>query len=184
MGLGVVVASTTPNGRSGPQAPGLTGSYRYNIYLAMTMRWSEAELRDALDEYEAELRVAGKARNTVNTYVQHPERFINWLVGRYHPTPSASSMSTGPSNEARQSRYSPLQDYLASSSAEVVTLSFARIEEILGNPLPASARRHRAWWANDEQGTHTHARSWLRSGRLAVNVDMAGEQVQFTQRAC
>ena len=48
-------------------------------------RWSAAELRTLLNKYEGELRASGKARNTINTYVQHPERFINWLEGRYHP---------------------------------------------------------------------------------------------------
>lgn len=52
--------------------------------------WSEEDLRVALDEYELELRAAGKARNTITTYVQHPQRFINWLVGRYKPRPAAS----------------------------------------------------------------------------------------------
>ena len=52
--------------------------------------WSEEDLRAALDEYEVELREAGKARNTITTYVQHPQRFIDWLVGRYSPRPVAT----------------------------------------------------------------------------------------------
>src|SRR5579875_2188660 len=45
------------------------------------LRWSARELRSELNRYEEELRAAGRARNTINTYVQHPERFINWLEG-------------------------------------------------------------------------------------------------------
>jgi hypothetical protein len=44
-------------------------------------RWNARELKSELNRYEEELRAAGKTRNTINTYVQHPERFINWLVG-------------------------------------------------------------------------------------------------------
>jgi len=60
-------------------------------------RWSAQELRDALTRYEEELRAAGKARNTVNTYVQHPERFINWLEGRYVPVQSGPNWGRGTS---------------------------------------------------------------------------------------
>ena len=47
--------------------------------------WTTDELRAELNRYERALRDSGKARNTVNTYVQHPERFINFLDGRYRP---------------------------------------------------------------------------------------------------
>ena len=63
---------------------------------------------------------------------------------------------------------------------EVVHLSFREIEALLGVALPASARRYRPWWANEEAGTHVHARAWLDAGRRTTNVDLAAGTVDFT----
>ena len=43
-------------------------------------------------------------------------------------------------------------------------LTHANIEEILGAPLPPSAKRRRAWWGNEADATHVQRRSWLHSG--------------------
>lgn len=144
--------------------------------------WSELELRAALTTYEDELRAAGKARNTINTYVQHPERFINWLVGRYQPRP-AVAVPIGPSGDSmeRRSKYAPLQAHLQGRSDAVVRLTFAEIESILGGRLPASARQYRPWWANEASGTHVHARAWLDAGCRTTNVDLVGESVDFVR---
>lgn len=140
--------------------------------------WTEAELRDALDRYESELRAAGKARNTVTTYVQHPERFINWLVGGYRPGP-ATPPANGAAPTGRTSRYDPLRRYLADQSEPTVRTTFAQIEQILGVALPNSARRYRPWWANEAAGTHVHARAWLDAGRRTANVDLNAGTVEF-----
>ena len=195
-------------------------------------RWSAEELRNELNCYEDELRDAGKARNTINTYVQHPERFINWLEGRYRPTkadpkwkpgspavdndrstlvkgrgfgrfgrgteardrPTESvpnprsglpasrddrGISVGGGTSRGSSRYDPLRKYLAERSDPVIRLSFAEIERIIGVPLPASARRHRPWWANEKSGSHVHARSWLDAGRRTANVDLNAATADF-----
>ncbi len=47
--------------------------------------WTTSELNTALDVYEQELRDRGLRRNTINTYVQHPERFIRWLANASTP---------------------------------------------------------------------------------------------------
>ncbi len=146
----------------------------------MSKPWSEQELRDALDRYEAELRAAGKARNTITTYVQHPERFINWLVGGYRPGPVAQPNNSRPS-PGRTSRYDPLRRHLAERTEPVVRLTFAAIERILGVDLPKSARQYRPWWANEEAGTHVHARAWLDAGRRTANVDLNAGTVEFTR---
>ncbi len=59
-------------------------------------------------------------------------------------------------------KYEHLGEYLIEQPGDCCTLTFGRIEEIIGASLPPSARRHRAWWANDE--THPQARSWMRAG--------------------
>lgn len=45
----------------------------------------EQNLRAALADYERDLIAAGKAPDTVHTYVDRAERFIKYLVGTYHP---------------------------------------------------------------------------------------------------
>lgn len=77
--------------------------------------------------------------------------------------------------------YDPLKDYLMGCDSDEVVLTFARIEEILGRVLPASARKYDAWWANvgDSAATqHSHARSWHAAGYRA-RVDRTGGTVAF-----
>ena len=70
--------------------------------------------------------------------------------------------------------YLPLGEYLGRLDSSTEQLTFAQIEQILGRPLPPSSRRHRAWWANESEGTHSHARSWLGKGWLVDSVDLGG----------
>jgi hypothetical protein len=154
-------------------------------------RWNAQELRDELTQYEAELRASGKTRNTINTYVQHPERFINWLEGRYQPTQSSGIRNPGPTPRRNDdgalrmargtSRYDPLREYLDDRTELVVQLSFVDIEKIIGGPLPASARRHRPWWANERAGSHVHASSWMGAGRRTAKVDLNAATVEFVR---
>jgi hypothetical protein len=61
-------------------------------------------------------------------------------------------------------------------------MTFQQVESIIGGPLPASARRHRPWWANDATG-HAHANAWLRAGYRTEQVDMEGEKLVFVRAA-
>ena len=74
-------------------------------------------------------------------------------------------------------KYQPLNEYLRACSAAMLTLSFAEIERIIGAELPPSARKYRAWWANDR--THVHALSWLGAGRRVDTVNFQTQQVTF-----
>jgi hypothetical protein len=159
-----------------------------------TPAWSVQELRVELDRYEEELRTAGKARNTVTTYVYPVDRFLNWLDGPYRPIRAASrpiadadigrdvvTIAGMGSLRLGRSRYDGLRTYLSGRSEPQVRLSFAEIERIIGQPLPSSARRHRAWWANERSGSHAHARSWLEADppRRTANVDLNAEVADF-----
>jgi hypothetical protein len=142
--------------------------------------WTARELRSELNRYESQLRASGKARNTVATYVQHPERFINWLEGRYHPGAATFERAdSGPRLRGRTSAYHPLHIHLLTRTEDVVHMTFGEIERILGKALPPSARRYRPWWANEMEGTHSHARSWLDAGRKTQNVDLNAGTVEF-----
>src|SRR5881628_1922029 len=75
------------------------------------------------------------------------------------------------------SRYAPLATHLHHvEPGEMIRLNFNEIESILGFDLPSSARRHRAWWANENRGSHSHARyGWLAGGFRVVGVDLERE---------
>jgi hypothetical protein len=74
-------------------------------------------------------------------------------------------------------KYDPLRDYLASRHADEVRMDFADIEELVG-PLPASARIHRAWWANDSK---SEAQAWRAAGWHVSSVNQAAERVTFAR---
>ncbi|MEH7255776.1 hypothetical protein V7111_27080 [Neobacillus niacini] len=59
-----------------------------------------------------------------------------------------------------------------------LTLTFNEREDILQFKLPASAYKYSAWWANELEGTHTHARSWLMAGWKTSEVK-PGNRVSF-----
>lgn len=65
------------------------------------------------------------------------------------------------------SKYSPLAIYLEGRNEELVSLTFDRIEEILGSKLPSSARNHTAWWSNTR--SHLHAFAWMDAGFKTVD---------------
>ena len=139
--------------------------------------WTISELNESLDIYEQELRDKGLRRSSINTYVQHPERFIRWLADDYSPQgPQIDQREEGARS---RSKYDPLYDHQANNPETVIALSFSEIERILGFALPASARRHQAWWANEREGPHSHARSWLEASYGTQGVDLNAQTVRF-----
>ncbi len=76
-------------------------------------------------------------------------------------------------------KYSPLAELLQRRSGASVELSFATIAEVVGG-LPDSARRHRAWWANDP--SHVQARAWLDAGWQIDDVRPDQGRVRFRRR--
>ena len=79
-------------------------------------------------------------------------------------------------------KYDPLHRYLCAQMGSRVPMTFQQVESIIGGPLPASARRHRPWWANDAAG-HAHAKAWLGAGYRTEQVDMQGETLVFVRAA-
>ena len=67
---------------------------------------------------------------------------------------------------AKMSKYAALARYLNRVyRGRPVNLDFTEIEKALGFELPRSARAHRAWWANETRGSHSHARyGWISAG--------------------
>lgn len=82
--------------------------------------------------------------------------------------------------------YDPLREYLSRCNGAEVSLSFEEIESILGRPLPASARKYDAWWANagDDPATrHSHAKAWHAAG-YRVSVSRAEGRAVFRRPEC
>jgi len=79
------------------------------------------------------------------------------------------------------SKYDPFRNYLSGRNADEqeLPLSFARLEEILGDKLPATARIDRPWWANTMRSNH--ARSWLTVGWKVSKVDFGQGIIHFVR---
>jgi hypothetical protein len=92
-------------------------------------------------------------------------------------SPSHSLRATDEtSSQSASHGYGCIGDALRSEGVDR-TLAFAEIERIIGRRLPASAARHRAWWANDR--THSHALGWLEAGFRVSAVDLTARLVSF-----
>ena len=77
------------------------------------------------------------------------------------------------------SKYDPLLHYLVRNDSLHLKLSFREIERILGTSLPQSARRHNAWWSNEQNGRHVQAASWLEAGYRTENLDFNSGTIWF-----
>jgi hypothetical protein len=61
-----------------------------------------------------------------------------------------------------------------------ITLTFEKIEEILGFKLPNSAREYQAWWTHEEEPkTHVQKKQWLSIGWKVKHYDLEREIVTF-----
>lgn len=81
-------------------------------------------------------------------------------------------------DERRHSgKYRKLFEYLARHNPEVIRLSFADVEEIVGMPLPPSSRRHLPHWYGYEGSAV--ARAIRDAGWKARAVDLEAETLEF-----
>ncbi len=76
------------------------------------------------------------------------------------------------------SKYDPLTFHLAKRGQSFVPMRFSDIEKLLGFDLPASARKHRAWWSNNPSNS-VMTKAWLSAGYQSEQVDLESEQLTF-----
>jgi hypothetical protein len=78
----------------------------------------------------------------------------------------------------------PLEKYLRDLPVEQddVTLTFASIEEILKEPLPASAREGGPWWENQKRGLQVESIPWMDAGWMVEVVDLVQRWVRFVRQ--
>ncbi len=76
------------------------------------------------------------------------------------------------------SKYQSFEDYLRALRTREWRTSFRKIERIIGNILPPSARAYPAWWSNNPSN-NVMTNSWLSAGWQTENLDIPGEKVTF-----
>ncbi len=79
----------------------------------------------------------------------------------------------------RVSAYQPLGEWLAACPEATVTLSFADLEEILGQPLPRPARQYPRWWYRWEDERRGPGAAWHAAGWRLVAVACQPDSVRF-----
>jgi hypothetical protein len=77
------------------------------------------------------------------------------------------------------SKYEALKRYLKYRAAftNVVKLSFAKMDGVIGDNLPMSAFRNEKWWSNSQ--TSVHAKAWLDAGWKMQEVNLEEGYVVF-----
>ena len=84
---------------------------------------------------------------------------------------------------AVRGKYQRLYTHLLVQQAQEWRTSFSEIESIIGFELPASARIHRPWWANQSGASgHSQALAWNIAGWDTAEVDMDSETLTFRRR--
>ena len=81
-------------------------------------------------------------------------------------------------------KYVLLYKYLENRYANMVVLTFAEIEDLLGFALPAQARLDRAWWTDADRNAaeHNYSDSWKLASRTAV-PNLLARTVAFERAA-
>lgn len=75
-------------------------------------------------------------------------------------------------------KYAPLSSFLKAKNFDQVPMTFAEIEKLIDDRLPASARKHRAWWSNNPNNS-VITKAWLDAGYVTKDVDLAREKLVF-----
>lgn len=79
------------------------------------------------------------------------------------------------------SRYLPLYDYVKNRYANVVVLTFAQIEDLIGFRLPDIARTQREWWtAAETSDAEPSNEAWRHTGRV-VTPNLLARTVTFAR---
>lgn len=127
-----------------------------------------------------EFRRRGASVEIPAEHLSQGEQLAFYARGKWTSQTAAMPAATiRPTAPAARGSYAPLGDHLTATTATHVKLTFTQIERVLGRQLPASARRHRAWWSNETSGTHSHAAAWMGAGWRVDAVDLTAATAQF-----
>jgi len=76
------------------------------------------------------------------------------------------------------SKYYPLYLYFKRSDEDVVILTIADVQSIIGGGLPASARSQRAWWSNRKTAVAQSA-AWVEAGYRVDKLELEKNLITF-----
>lgn len=139
------------------------------------------------DEYQARKeraemqRLIEKARAIIQTSKIDAQEEVNQQITKASPIVTLTDFSITESATSG-GRYAALADWLQSQPGRIdsVELTFNEIEGIIKTDLPASARNHRAWWANDSVG-HSHSQLWLDAGWRTTYINLSEGKITFSR---
>jgi hypothetical protein len=75
-------------------------------------------------------------------------------------------------------KYSHLGEYLRAQRSNVVRMTFAEIERVIGGKLPPNSPRYPAWWSNNPSN-NVMTKVWLEAGFRTEQVDVKSRKVVF-----
>ena len=113
---------------------------------------------------------------------------LDWMKKRgapaYAPREAAVVAVAKPHRRAMSGKYLLLYDYLENRYANMVVLTFAEIEDLLGFALPPQARLDQRWWTDRENNAagSNYADSWILASRTAT-PNMQARTVAFERAA-
>lgn len=87
------------------------------------MRWTNAELFEALKRYEQECEASGLAPLSVDSYVRYSQMFLRWRIGDYRPL-----NAVGPQHQPSRGAAS-IEDLVADHRAYEADLRAARLRQ-------------------------------------------------------
>jgi hypothetical protein len=95
---------------------------------------------------------------------------LAWLKRRARKREAQAPIAelAAPQGHGMSQAYLSLHMYLANRYSDVVVLTFAQVEDLLGSPLPAPAKQDPAWWNGDDDRNFGHSNSWRLAERTAV----------------
>ena len=82
-------------------------------------------------------------------------------------------------------KYDPLRDHLAGlpRGQNSITLSFTRVEALLGEPLPPSAHQYDDWWRGRARWRKViEGRPWEEIGWVVDELDLRSRLVTFRRQ--
>lgn len=127
-----------------------------------------AALRAKLRVVEEELTRLDEQRNTANDQRDRIQGALDALEG-----PRQQELAV----RHHTGKYKKLWRWLTKQDQDVIEITFERIEEILGFPLPPSSRRHLAhWYGYDNSAV---ARAIKDAGFKASRANLKRETVEF-----
>lgn len=110
--------------------------------------------------------------------LQRLTRAATGALGCKHPNILLLSPKDAGPTPTAMSKYEPLTAYLRHRGDKRIEMDFNEIETVIGDKLPPSAFRHRAWWSNNPTNS-TITDAWLSAGYESSEVDMAGQRLVF-----